>query len=40
MLPVLFILMLPSLIFGNGGLDDVPENILNDTCTRWNYPPW
>ena len=30
MLPVLFILMLPSLIFGNGGLDDVPENVLND----------
>lgn len=22
--------MLPSLIFGNGGLDDVPENVLND----------
>lgn len=30
MLPVLFILMLPSMIFGNSGLDDVPENVLND----------
>ncbi|MDD3279877.1 MAG: NlpC/P60 family protein [Lachnospiraceae bacterium] len=31
LLPILFILMLPSLIFGNNGLDDVPENVLNDT---------
>lgn len=30
LLPILFILMLPSLIFGNNGLDDVPENVLND----------
>lgn len=29
-LPILFILMLPSLIFGNNGLDDVPDNVLND----------
>lgn len=30
MLPILFILMLPSLIFGGGGLNDVPNNVLND----------
>lgn len=30
LLPILFILMLPSLIFGCGGLDNVPENVLND----------
>lgn len=30
MLPVLFILMLPSLIFGNLGLDDATGDILND----------
>lgn len=30
LLPVMFLLMLPSLIFGNSGLDDVPENVLND----------
>lgn len=30
LLPILFILMLPSLIFGNNGLDDVPDNVLND----------
>lgn len=30
LLPILFILMLPSLIFGNSGLDDVPDNVLND----------
>lgn len=32
LLPVLFILMLPSLIFGNAGLDDVPDNVLNDNA--------
>lgn len=30
LLPILFILMLPSLIFGSKGLDEVPENVLND----------
>lgn len=30
MLPVLFILMLPSLVFGNKGLDDVPNGVLQD----------
>ena len=30
LLPVMFILMLPSLIFGNEGLDAVPDNVLND----------
>ena len=30
MLPVLFILMLPSLIFGNLGLDDAAGDALND----------
>ena len=30
LLPILFILMLPSLIFGNHGLDDVPANVWND----------
>ena len=30
MIPVLFILMLPSLIFGGNGLDDVPANVMND----------
>lgn len=30
LLPILFILMLPSLIFGNRGLDDVPEHVMND----------
>lgn len=30
LLPVMFILMLPSLIFGSNGLDDVPANVLND----------
>lgn len=30
LLPVMFLLMLPSLIFGNKGLDDVPENVWND----------
>lgn len=30
LLPTLFILMLPSLIFGCGGLNDVPKNVLND----------
>ena len=29
-LPILYILMLPSLIFGGGGLDSVPDNVLND----------
>lgn len=32
LLPILFILMLPSLIFGNNGLDDVPDNVLNDNA--------
>ena len=27
LLPVMFILMLPSLIFGNEGLDAVPDNV-------------
>lgn len=31
LLPILFILMLPSMIFGNNGLDDAPEGVLNDT---------
>ena len=30
LLPVMFILMLPSLIFGSNGLNDVPANVLND----------
>lgn len=30
LLPVIFILMLPSLIFGNQGLEQVPANVLND----------
>lgn len=30
LLPVMFILMLPSLIFGSKGLDEVPPNVLND----------
>lgn len=30
LLPVLFITMLPSLIFGSTGLDSVPEHVLND----------
>lgn len=30
LLPVVFILMLPSLVFGNKGLDDVPKDVLND----------
>ena len=29
-LPILYILMLPSLIFGSGGLDSVPDHVLND----------
>lgn len=29
-LPILYILMLPSLIFGGGGLDSVPDHVLND----------
>lgn len=31
MLPVLFLLMLPSLIFGTGGLDNASGDVLNDT---------
>lgn len=30
LIPVLYILMLPSLIFGNDGLDRVPDNVLNN----------
>ena len=30
LVPVLFILMLPSLIFGNSGLDDAAGDVLND----------
>lgn len=30
LLPVMFLLMLPSLIFGNGGLDEAPDGVLND----------
>ena len=30
MLPILFLLMLPSLIFGTGGLDDTSGDVLND----------
>lgn len=30
LIPVLFILMLPSLIFGNSGLDDAAGDVLND----------
>lgn len=30
LLPVMFILMLPSLIFGSKGLNEVPANVLND----------
>lgn len=36
LLPILFILMLPSMIFGNGGLNDVPENVLNDNSVIMN----
>lgn len=32
LLPVLFILMLPSMIFGNNGLDDVPKGVLEDNA--------
>lgn len=30
LIPVLYILMLPSLVFGNDGLDRVPDNVLNN----------
>lgn len=36
MLPVLYILMLPSLIFGNKGLNEVPKNVLNDNSIIMN----
>lgn len=32
LIPVLFILMLPSLIFGNSGLDDAAGDVLNDNA--------
>ena len=30
LIPVAYIMMLPSLVFGNGGLDDVPRDVLRD----------
>lgn len=35
LLPVMFILMLPSLIFGNEGLDAVPDNVLMIILSSW-----
>lgn len=34
-LPILYILMLPSLIFGSGGLDSVPDHVLMITRSSW-----